>query len=165
MDSQSKTPQIGSENSLGSTTTIPVVTKGALVSFNHNLSVKLDEKNFLLWKLLIFAAIQGHGLEGYIAGKDFIPAKFLLAEDRDKGKMNPESLAAHTRMKCGIVFNKFLDRIREPRYISTSLNCETSRKCILERLPSKYEPFVTGIHMRTEPCSVFELEPLLIAGG
>ncbi|KAF7826635.1 Retrovirus-related Pol polyprotein from transposon TNT 1-94 [Senna tora] len=36
-------------------------------------------------------------------------------------------------------------------------------QCVLEGLPSEYESFVTGIHMRSTPCTIFELEPLLIA--
>ncbi|KAF7834709.1 retrovirus-related Pol polyprotein from transposon TNT 1-94 [Senna tora] len=79
--SQTSVPQI--------TPSAPNLTKDSTVSFSHNLFVKLDEKNYLLWKQQILAAIQGHDLEEYIAGKDSIPKKFSFTEDELAEKLDP----------------------------------------------------------------------------
>lgn len=42
-------------------------------TFSHPLSVKLDDKNFLLWKQQILAAINDHDLGVYIEGKNAVP--------------------------------------------------------------------------------------------
>ncbi|KAF7834776.1 Retrovirus-related Pol polyprotein from transposon RE1 [Senna tora] len=67
--------------------------QGTAVSFNHPISVKLDDKNFLLWRQQVYSAIQGHDLEGFVTGVDSVPEKYLTAEDRASKKLNPEHVS------------------------------------------------------------------------
>ncbi|RVX06732.1 Retrovirus-related Pol polyprotein from transposon TNT 1-94 [Vitis vinifera] len=53
-------------NALSSTRFVPI-------NFNHSLSVKLDNKNFLIWKQQIVSAIRGYGLQ-----------KFVFSDDEDQ---------------------------------------------------------------------------------
>lgn len=43
------------------------------VTFNHPISVKLDEKNYLLWKQQVLAAINNHELQDFIECESTIP--------------------------------------------------------------------------------------------
>lgn len=47
---------------------VPVTTQKVAVTFSHPLSVKLDDKIFLLWQQQILAAVNGHDLGSYIEG-------------------------------------------------------------------------------------------------
>lgn len=62
--------------------------KPNVISFNHTLSDKLDEKNSLLWKQQALAAIQGHKLEKFICGPKFWPERFLSTKSTLKGEEN-----------------------------------------------------------------------------
>ncbi|KAL5570881.1 hypothetical protein UlMin_020478 [Ulmus minor] len=44
---------------------------------NHTFSVKLDGKNYLLWKSLVSPIIRNHKLEGYILGTKPCPPEFI----------------------------------------------------------------------------------------
>ncbi|KAF7824348.1 Retrovirus-related Pol polyprotein from transposon TNT 1-94 [Senna tora] len=72
-----------------STSSIPLIEKEKnVITFNHNLSVKLDDKNYLLWRQQILAALEGHDLEKYVTGSRFVPPKFDTEGDRDAGKLS-----------------------------------------------------------------------------
>ena len=56
-------------------------TAGTVISFNHTVSVKLDDSNFLLWRQQVLASKKGHNLLKYIKGKKEVPPRFLSVED------------------------------------------------------------------------------------
>lgn len=60
-----------------------------IVSFSHNISIRLDENNFLLWKQQVLTAIYGYGLENHLTANN-IPAKFKNAQDEESGVLNSE---------------------------------------------------------------------------
>ncbi|KAF7825288.1 Retrovirus-related Pol polyprotein from transposon TNT 1-94 [Senna tora] len=51
-------------------------------------TIKLTEKNFLIWKLQIVATINGYGLQNYLAGKH--PKIYQTAKDEKIGKISNE---------------------------------------------------------------------------
>ncbi|RVW22453.1 hypothetical protein CK203_099256 [Vitis vinifera] len=66
-------PTIANPNPWSSTRFVPI-------SFNHSLSVKLDSKNFLIWKQWIVFAIQGYGLQKFVHSDNEVPVQFLTRE-------------------------------------------------------------------------------------
>ena len=78
-------PAIANPNLLSSTHFVPT-------NFNHSLSVKFDNKNFLIWKQQIFFAIQGYGLQKFVFSDDEVPVQFLTREDARFGKATKEFL-------------------------------------------------------------------------
>ncbi|KAF7815434.1 retrovirus-related Pol polyprotein from transposon TNT 1-94 [Senna tora] len=86
--------QTMSSSSIANPDGAPVVaSKGTMVSFNHNISVKLDDKNLLLWKSQVMADLVGHGLKAYVEGKEQMPYRFKSAKDSVAGKVSKEYLA------------------------------------------------------------------------
>lgn len=85
MDSQSP-----SQSPSLTSSTFPVVAKTSFISFNQPISVKLDDKNFLIWKQQVLFAIYGHELEKYIEGPDSWPQKFTSTENAQRGGVNAE---------------------------------------------------------------------------
>ncbi|KAF7806970.1 Retrovirus-related Pol polyprotein from transposon RE1 [Senna tora] len=67
--------------------------KGQYISFNHNISVKLEEKNFLLWKQQVLTAIQGNDLQKFIEGVHSVPPLFETVEDKVTEKVSSEYIA------------------------------------------------------------------------
>ena len=51
------------------------------VTFSQPLAIKLEEKNFLLWRRQVLAAIKGHNLSHYIDRVAKIPPHFASSED------------------------------------------------------------------------------------
>ncbi|KAF7841559.1 Retrovirus-related Pol polyprotein from transposon TNT 1-94 [Senna tora] len=47
-------------------TSTPVTAKSSIVLFNHHITIKLDDPNYLLWRRQVMHAIQGHGLHKFI---------------------------------------------------------------------------------------------------
>ena len=78
-------PAIANPNALSSTRFVPI-------NFNHSLSVKLDNKNFLIWKQQIVSAIRGYGLQKFVFSDDEVPVQFLIGEDARSGKATKEFL-------------------------------------------------------------------------
>ncbi|GMI71298.1 hypothetical protein HRI_000799100 [Hibiscus trionum] len=52
--------------------------------FNKQISVRLDDTNFLLWRQQVLLMIRGQGLEHYLDSDYTPPAKFLVAVDGTK---------------------------------------------------------------------------------
>uniref|UniRef100_A0A803PRC9 Retrotransposon Copia-like N-terminal domain-containing protein n=1 Tax=Cannabis sativa TaxID=3483 RepID=A0A803PRC9_CANSA len=82
-------------NSSGATHPYPSGVNGAPVRtrthqepviFNHNISICLNDHNFLLWKQQVLAAIRGNQLLKYI--KEPPRAEFLNDADRDNNRIN-----------------------------------------------------------------------------
>ena len=78
-------PAIVNPNPLSSTRSVPV-------NFNHSLSVKLDSRNFLIWKQQIISAIQGYGLQKFVFSNNEVPIQFITREDARFGKATKEFL-------------------------------------------------------------------------
>ncbi|RVX22010.1 Retrovirus-related Pol polyprotein from transposon RE1 [Vitis vinifera] len=76
-------PAIANPNPLSSTRFVPI-------NFNHSLSMKLDNKNFLIWKQQIVSAIRGYGLQ--VLSDDEVLVQFLTREDARSGKATKEFL-------------------------------------------------------------------------
>ncbi|KAF7801076.1 Retrovirus-related Pol polyprotein from transposon TNT 1-94 [Senna tora] len=82
-----------------STSSIPLIEKERnVIAFNHNLSVKLDDMNYLLWRQQILAALEDHDMEKYIAGSRFVPPKFDTEGDRDAGKLKQFGINTKARV-------------------------------------------------------------------
>lgn len=60
------------------------------ISFNNAISVRLDNKNFLLWRKQVLSAIRGHKLQHFVFGTRSPPKKFVEPDDERIGKINPE---------------------------------------------------------------------------
>lgn len=58
-------------------------------TFKHNLSIKLNNENHLLWKQQIVAAGRSHNLMHYLESPHK-PQKFLSAQHQDAGNINVE---------------------------------------------------------------------------
>lgn len=56
------------------------ILKSNTISFNHPISIKLDNKNYLFWKQQVMPTICGHELEKFIAGPRFWRQKYDSAE-------------------------------------------------------------------------------------
>lgn len=53
-----------------------------------DLSIKLDDSNFLLWWQQVLATIRGYNLHKFMDGSEHIPAKFATPEDEKFGKIS-----------------------------------------------------------------------------
>ncbi|KAF7841173.1 Retrovirus-related Pol polyprotein from transposon RE1 [Senna tora] len=54
----------------------------------HTTTIKLNDFNFLVWKLRIVSTINGYDLQKYLLGGDLVPPKFLTQEDKMAEKLN-----------------------------------------------------------------------------
>ncbi|RVW27670.1 Retrovirus-related Pol polyprotein from transposon TNT 1-94 [Vitis vinifera] len=59
-----------------------------LISFNHSISIKLDQNNFLIWRQQVEVAIKGYKLSKFINGINTALPKFLSSMDETNGKIN-----------------------------------------------------------------------------
>lgn len=57
--------------------------------FSLKISEKLNEKNFLVWRQQVEPYINAHNLDDYLVAP-IIPPRFLTAQDRATGTLNPE---------------------------------------------------------------------------
>lgn len=57
-----------------------MIQKSNVVSFNHQLFINLDDKNYLFWEYQVYAAICGHDLEKYIPRSRNPPSCFESRE-------------------------------------------------------------------------------------
>lgn len=73
-----------------SSSSLPMTGKTNVISFNQPISVKLDDKNFLLWKQQILYAISGHELEKFIEGPNSWPQKYDSSEKEAAGEVSDE---------------------------------------------------------------------------
>ncbi|KAL6350242.1 hypothetical protein AAG906_004187 [Vitis piasezkii] len=117
-------PAIANPNPLSSTRFVPI-------NFNHSLSVKLDNKNFLIWKQQIVSMIRGYGLQKFVFSDDEVLVQFLTREDLAKIKVCVYSLA----------------------FVGVSLSTKDHVESILDGLPSDYESFVTSVTLRNDDFS------------
>lgn len=60
-----------------------------VISFSHNVSVKLDENNYLLWKQQIITAVYGYGLESHLT-QDQVPPMFKNIQDETASILNSD---------------------------------------------------------------------------
>lgn len=67
--------------------------KVSFVTFHHPISVKLDEKKYLVWRQQTLVAICGHALEKFIEEGAERPNEYATTEDELAGKINEEFLA------------------------------------------------------------------------
>lgn len=67
--------------------------KASFVTFHHPMSIKLDEKNYLVWRQQTLAVIYGHELEKFINEDTERSHKFASTEDELAGKISDDYLA------------------------------------------------------------------------
>ncbi|KAF7813088.1 Retrovirus-related Pol polyprotein from transposon TNT 1-94 [Senna tora] len=157
-----------------STSSIPLIEKEKkVIAFNHNLSVKLDDKNYLLWRHQILAALEGHDLEKYITGSRFVPPKFDTEGDREAGKLSLNYL--NWKKQDKLILSWLLGSMTES--MLTHVNeCEHSYEAwniMIEQLGINtktrvhlYKTELRGIkkaNMKSDLTSIGELEALLVA--
>ena len=65
--------------------------RSSSISFNHTLSVKLDENNFLPWRHQVYAAIKGHRLLKYL-DPTAVPPKYATTEDEAEDRISEDFL-------------------------------------------------------------------------
>ncbi|KAF7838902.1 Retrovirus-related Pol polyprotein from transposon TNT 1-94 [Senna tora] len=58
----------------------------------HTTTIKLNDFNFLVWKLRVVSTINGYDLHNYLLGGDLVPPRFLSQNDAASGKVNPAHL-------------------------------------------------------------------------
>lgn len=78
MDASSPTPSVS--NVLNS------LQNSNVINFTHPISIKLDDKNYLLWRQQVSVAIRGHDLQSFIQESNVVPKKYLTAEDEKMAK-------------------------------------------------------------------------------
>ena len=83
--SQEQNPTITSPSTMG-LSQLPNLTV-ANPSNTPQLSIKLDDDNFLLWKNQMLNVIIAHGFEEFIDGSKPCPPRFLNVEE---GEINPQ---------------------------------------------------------------------------
>lgn len=64
--------------------------KITLVTFNHLVSMKLNNENHLIWKQQIIATVCGHNVMHFLDESKPVPAQFLSEQDKRNGKVNLE---------------------------------------------------------------------------
>ena len=67
--------------------------KAAPVAFPHSVSIKLDNKNHLIWKQQMITIICVHKLMHFLDGSKPIPTCFFTEQDQRKGIVNPDFLS------------------------------------------------------------------------
>ncbi|MCI05269.1 retrovirus-related pol polyprotein from transposon TNT 1-94 [Trifolium medium] len=81
----------GSDNNVViSSNSLPATTKESTKSgLTHSLTIKLDEKNFLLWSRQVNGVITAHDLHRFILNPQ-IPLQYASIEDRAANKNSDE---------------------------------------------------------------------------
>ncbi|KAF4375812.1 hypothetical protein F8388_014534 [Cannabis sativa] len=100
MSSHSQAPQVTNTGAAGAATpTILVVQPNYTQPFstlNQPFPLKLDRKNYVLWKTMVSTVIRGHRLEGFVNGTRPCPAEFIPTPATAEGEpgfgvtINPE---------------------------------------------------------------------------
>ncbi|KAK6162582.1 hypothetical protein DH2020_002423 [Rehmannia glutinosa] len=57
---------------------------------NQVVTVKLNDSNYLLWKMQVLTAVKGCGLLGYLTGAIYAPTQFIVNTETNETKINPE---------------------------------------------------------------------------
>uniref|UniRef100_A0A803PCU8 Retrotransposon Copia-like N-terminal domain-containing protein n=1 Tax=Cannabis sativa TaxID=3483 RepID=A0A803PCU8_CANSA len=118
------------------------------VFFNHTLSIKLNDHNYLLWRQQVLAAIRGNRMTNYIQ-ENSAPPQFLTDEDQEAYNVNPDYSTLET-----------IDLLAS---IGEVLSIRDHVAAIFKGLPSEYDTFVISTNTRIESYSVAEIEALLLA--
>ena len=80
-------PPSASENSLISQTSLQPPHH---VTFSQPLAIKLEDKNFLLWRRQVLAAIKGHNLSHYINCAAKVPLCYASPKDALQDRVSEE---------------------------------------------------------------------------
>lgn len=94
--------------------------KNALTSL---CSVKLDRKNYMLWKSLVLPLIRGSKLDGYIFGTKECPEKFITEGSTKKNNPAYEEWSTTDQQLLGWLFNSMTEEVA-----TQLLHCETSKE-------------------------------------
>lgn len=86
-----------SSSSVAATTTVlaPMLPAANIISasFGHPLStvltVKLDEKNYLLWRGMVLAILRGQKVDGYVLGTKAKPSEYIEVSTDSGKKLEP----------------------------------------------------------------------------
>lgn len=102
-----------------------------IVSFSHNILVRLDENNFLLWKQQILIAIHGYELEKHLED-DQIPPMFKNAQDEAATVLNPEftDLRRQDQLLMSWLLASMSERMLT-RMVGCNFACEISERFMI----------------------------------
>ncbi|KAF7831318.1 Retrovirus-related Pol polyprotein from transposon TNT 1-94 [Senna tora] len=100
MASEPKDSEMGSRSRSGETKVETKITqdssnltetpKFTLQNFPQPLSTKLDDLNFLIWRLQVVTIVNGYDLYNFLLGGKHIPSQFLSTEDELLNRPNPD---------------------------------------------------------------------------
>uniref|UniRef100_A0A803QDW0 GAG-pre-integrase domain-containing protein n=1 Tax=Cannabis sativa TaxID=3483 RepID=A0A803QDW0_CANSA len=159
------------------------------VYFNHSISIRLNDHNFLLWKQQVLAAIRGNRLLKFI--KEPPPAEFLTEDDRAHNRVNQiftdwevqdqllvlwllsfmtESLltrmvGCNTAQQIWTTLKKHftLQNVDLLASVGETLRDRDHVAAIFKGLPSEYDTFVISTNTQVEEYTVGEIEAFLLA--
>ncbi|KAF7802793.1 Retrovirus-related Pol polyprotein from transposon TNT 1-94 [Senna tora] len=77
---------------LATLTNLASNTKFALQNSTQPISSKLDDNNYLSWRMLALATIRGHNLYHFLLGESHIPTRYTTYQDRANGTCSDEYL-------------------------------------------------------------------------
>ncbi|KAF7834790.1 Retrovirus-related Pol polyprotein from transposon TNT 1-94 [Senna tora] len=133
--------------------------------FAHPISNKLDENNYLTWRMQVVATVKGYNLYQFLVGGKHVPLKFLTDEDAESDSVNPEFL----KWECQdqIIMSWLLDSMT-PTMTNKMVGCSPLSEheqieTVLDGLPSEYEGFITSLTMKNETPTILEVEALLLS--
>lgn len=94
---------------------------------NKISTVKLNDDNFLLWRLQVLTALQGHGLEKFIDPDAEIPAEVIRSAEESSSTliMNPEF--TNWKRQDKLITSWLLGSMSE-EILSQMLECETAKE-------------------------------------
>ncbi|KAM6582052.1 hypothetical protein CsatB_009054 [Cannabis sativa] len=103
------------------------------IYFSHNLSIRLNDHNFLLWKQQVMAAIRGNRLYSYITNDH--PPQFLTEQDQHSKTFDPSYL--DWEVQDQLLMSWLLSSMSES-LLTRMVGCETSKQ-----IWSKLEQYFT----------------------
>ncbi|RVW16830.1 putative mitochondrial protein [Vitis vinifera] len=163
------------------------------ISFNHSISIKLDQNNFLIWCQQVEATIKGYKLSKFINGIDTVPPKFLSSTYETSGKINQDfsdweqqdqllvswllssmSKGLLTRMVGCVTSFQIWEKLEvffaaqtRTKIDQFKMQLKSSQKdhidAIFEGLPSEHDTLITVVTTRTNSYTVDEIEYVLLA--
>ena len=83
MSSQSQTPQVTNTAAAGVASSPVIASQNFTQPFNtlnQPFPLKLDRKNYVLWKTMVSTVIRGHRLDGFVNGTRPCPLEYVPAQ-------------------------------------------------------------------------------------
>ncbi|XP_022159146.1 uncharacterized protein LOC111025572 [Momordica charantia] len=94
---------------------------------NKISTIKLNDENFLLWRLQITTALQGHGLGKFIDPEAKIPSEFVQSADESSSVPSPNPEFINWKRQDKLITSWLLGSMSE-EILSQMLECETAQE-------------------------------------